>query len=202
MLPHARQSTQALDWATTPTPGARRRVAETTGALSGELHHRHLPAPDLSWTADPAAWRARVLAVRGCARPIHLDGQWRVEHADTGDTLTERSGLVFAPCNNRRSSVCQSCSDRYAADAFHLIRAGLCGGKTVPATVATAPRLFVTLTAPSFGPVHSQRTTRTGKRIPCACGVHHLNADTRLGSPIDPDGYDYPGAVLWQAHAG
>ena len=33
-------------------------------------------------------------------------------------------------------------------------------------TVADKPRLFVTLTAPSFGPVHSRRATRTGRRIP------------------------------------
>jgi hypothetical protein len=75
-------------------------------------------------------------------------------------------------------------------------------GKTVPDTVADKPRLFVTLTAPGFGAIHAQRTTRSGKRIPCGCGAHHLSADTRLGTPVDPEGYDYPGAVLWNAHAG
>jgi hypothetical protein len=149
-----------------------------------------------------AGWRAEVEASGGCARPIHLDGSWSVENRQTGDVLAERAGSVLAPCGNRRSSVCPACSDRYAADAFHLIRAGLSGGKTVPASVASKPRLFATLTAPSFGPVHSQRTTRTGKRIPCGCGAYHLDADTRLGAPVDPDTYDYVGAVLWQAHAG
>lgn len=147
-------------------------------------------------------WRAKVEAVGGCSRPIHLDGSWRVEHATTGATLAQRSGLVFAPCGNRRSSVCPACADRYEADAFHLIRAGLAGGKTIPTSVAQKPRLFVTLTAPSFGPVHGQRTARSGKRIPCACGAFHLDADPRVGSPVDAAGYDYVGAVLWQAHAG
>jgi hypothetical protein len=147
-------------------------------------------------------WRARVEASGGCARPIHLEGSWTVEHRDTGQTLAERAGSVLAPCGNRRASVCPACSDRYAADAFHLIRAGLSGGKTIPDSVAGKPRLFVTLTAPGFGPIHAQRTTRTGKRIPCACGAHHLTADTRIGTPVDPDSYDYAGAVLWNAHAG
>jgi hypothetical protein len=151
---------------------------------------------------DFTGWRARVQAVGGCAKPIHLDGQWRVEDRETGDTLAERSGLVLAPCGNRRSSVCPACSDRYAADAFHLIRAGLSGGKTVPTSVATKPRLFATFTAPGFGAVHTQRTARSGKRIPCGCGAFHLPADIRLGTPLDPAGYDYIGAVLWNAHAG
>jgi hypothetical protein len=153
--------------------------------------------------ADFRSWRKHVESVGGCAKPIHLDGVWRIEHAETGDTLAERSGLVMAPCGNRRASVCPACADRYAADCFHLVRAGLSGGKGVPESVAGKPRLFVTLTAPSFGPVHTQRRgAGSGKRIPCACGAYHLDADTRLGTPIDPSSYDYAGAVLWQAHSG
>ena len=34
---------------------------------------------------------------------------------------------------------------------FHLIRAGVTGGKTVPESVAENPLVFATLTAPSFG---------------------------------------------------
>jgi hypothetical protein len=57
--------------------------------------------------------------------------------------------------------VCPACSDRYAADAFHLIRAGTTGGHGHE-TVADTPRLFITLTAPGFGAVQSRRTTRAG----------------------------------------
>ncbi|GAA1993512.1 replication initiator protein RepSA [Amycolatopsis minnesotensis] len=113
-------------------------------------------------------------------------------------------GEVFTPCGNRRETVCPACSDRYAADAFHVVRAGLVGGdKGIPVTVSARPRAFVTVTAPSFGPVHSQpgRSAR-GRRIPCRCRQHHHDADPRLGSPLDPDSYDYTGSVLWQAHAG
>jgi len=63
---------------------------------------------------------------------------------------------VFAPCGNRRESVCPACSDRYAADAFHLLSAGLAGGdKDVPISVADRRRVLLTLTAPSFGAVHT-----------------------------------------------
>jgi hypothetical protein len=138
-----------------------------------------------------------------CARPIRLGGAHQLQDAETGRVLHHHGGEIFAPCGNRRAAVCPACSDRYAADAFHLIRAGLVGGsKGVPDTVTAKPRTFVTLTAPSFGPVHGQRTSRGGRRIPCRCGEYHHDADPRIGSPLDPDTYDYLGAVLWQAHAG
>ncbi|MBB3051145.1 hypothetical protein FHS23_002168 [Prauserella isguenensis] len=148
-------------------------------------------------------WRAKVRAVNGCAQPVRLYGAHQLQDTRTGYVLHDHSGHIFAPCGNRRSSVCPSCSDRYAADAFHLVRAGLCGGtKGVPETVADRARVFATLTAPSFGRVHQARTTASGKRIPCGCGEVHPDADPRAGTAIDPDEYDYVGAVLWQANAG
>lgn len=147
------------------------------------------------------AWRQRVLAVGGCARPIILTGGSRIEHASTGTVMTETDGVIFTACNNRRANVCPSCSDRYQTDTFHLVRSGLTGGKTVPDTVTGHTRVFVTLTAPSFGPVHNRPTTRTNRPRRCACGEWHHEHDPRLGVPLDPAGYDYDGAVLWQAHA-
>ncbi|PWV84605.1 hypothetical protein SAMN05421630_101714 [Prauserella marina] len=153
--------------------------------------------------SDYADWRAKVRAVNGCAKPIRLTGAHQLQDTRTGTVLHHHGGDIFAPCGNRRSAVCPACSDRYAADAFHLVRAGLVGGtKGVPTAVTDRPRAFVTLTAPSFGPVHHARTSARGKRIPCGCGEHHHDADTRIGTPLDPEGYDYVGAVLWQAHAG
>ena len=67
-----------------------------------------------------------------------------------------------APCSPPAATaaprVCPACSDRYAADAYHLLRAGLAGDDTkhVPDTVTEHPRVFLTLTAPSFGPVHTR----------------------------------------------
>lgn len=152
---------------------------------------------------DFRAWRAKVETVGGCLQPVRLSGTWAAADTATGQVLAQSGGEVFAPCGNRRATVCPACSDRYAADAFHLLRAGLSGGaKDVPEVVRDRPRVFATLTAPSFGPVHSDRRTQDGKRRRCGCGTVHHPADSTLGTPLRPDAYDYTGAVLWQANAG
>lgn len=153
--------------------------------------------------ADYTTWRERVERTGGCTHPVKMTGHHTITHATTGEVLSSFSGHVFAPCGNRRESVCVACSDRYAADAFHLLRAGLSGGtKDISVSVADKPRLFVTLTAPSFGTVHNRRTSSSGKLVPCPCGIVHSQHDPRLGQPLDSAAYDYTGHVLWQAHAG
>jgi hypothetical protein len=148
-------------------------------------------------------WRADVLSVGGCARPITLTGSSRVHDTGSGALLHSFTGTVLTACGNRRDTVCPPCSKVYAADAFHLVRAGLVGGtKGVPDTITDRPRAFVTLTAPSFGPVHGHPPQGGGARVPCRCGQYHHDDDPSLGSPLRPGRYDYIGAVLWQAHAG
>ncbi|SFR29348.1 hypothetical protein SAMN04488564_118149 [Lentzea waywayandensis] len=152
---------------------------------------------------DYPEWREKVVRIGGCAQPITLFGAWQLHHAQTGRVLAHHGGHVFVPCGNRRESVCPACSDRYAADAYHLLHAGLSGGsKGIPTTVSEKPRAFATLTAPSFGKVHSIRRNARGKTIPCACGAYHHPADPNVATPIDPDTYDYAGSVLWQANVG
>ncbi|MFI7104479.1 replication initiator [Streptomyces sp. NPDC050161] len=147
--------------------------------------------------------RAQVERLGGCTRPIALVGKTTTHHATTGEVLhafttaDEPTGRLLLPCGNRRATRCPACSRVYAADTYHLIHAGLCGGKTVPETVATHPRVFATLTAPGFGPVHNRPTRR-----PCRCGTRHTHDDPALGTPLDPLTYDYCGAVLFNAHAG
>jgi Replication initiator protein, pSAM2 len=160
------------------------------------LMNRHLRS------AGYHTWRDKVLGSGGCSHPIHLSGAWQVADAVSGEILARKGGEIFAPCGNRRATVCPACSDRYAADAFHLVRAGLVGGhKGIPETVAGKPRFFVTLTAPSFGPVHTRTVSLRGRVIPCRCGESHREHDPRIGTAIDLDTYDYVGAVLWQAHS-
>ena len=152
---------------------------------------------------DYPQWRALVEASGGCTKPIRLTGSTTILNHD-GAVLLERAGDVFAPCGNRRATICPACSDRYAADAFHLLRAGLAGdsSKGVPTTVVEHPRVFLTLTAPSFGPVHTRKITPRGLVVPCRCGRQHRDAEDRaIGTALDLDRYDYEGAVLWQAHA-
>ncbi|SDY71660.1 hypothetical protein SAMN05216215_103356 [Saccharopolyspora shandongensis] len=174
-------------------------------ALINPTDYRRLTTDGVQRRARAAGfqqWRTSIERLGGCTHPIRLSGSWAVQDTATGKVLADRTGQVMVPCGNRRESVCVACSDRYAADAYHLLHAGLAGGtKGIPVTVADKPRLFVTLTAPSFGPVHN-RPTPNGKVIPCRCGEYHHPDDPRLGQPIDPGTYDYRGHVLWQAHAG
>ena len=60
------------------------------------------------------------------------------------------------------------------------------GTKGVPESVSRHPRAFVTLTAPSFGPVHSRRLSRRARVIPCSCGEQHREHDTRARHPARP----------------
>jgi replication initiator protein RepSA len=59
--------------------------------------------------------------------------------------------------------------------------------------------MFVTLTLGSYGPVHSAYRRR-GRIQPCGCGQLHGEHDPRLGTPVDPDSYDYRAAALDAIH--
>ncbi|MBQ0884497.1 replication initiation protein [Streptomyces sp. RM72] len=150
-------------------------------------------------------WREQIRRTGGCSNPIHLQGQTVTRDAKTGDVLysysteQEPGGRLRVACGNRRASRCPACAWTYAGDTYHLIRAGITGdeGKDVPATVRDHPRVFATLTAPSFGPVHNRPAS--GR---CRCGAQHAATDPALGTALDPERYDYTGAVLWNNHAG
>ncbi|MGW6481983.1 replication initiator [Streptomyces sp. NPDC055059] len=155
----------------------------------------------------------QLRSLGGCTQPVRLDGH-RTEHAidtRTGeigrvlhrlDSATLPAGNLLVRCNNRRTSRCQSCAETYRRDTFHLITAGLRGGKGTPDTVTRHPKVFATFTAPGFGPVHNRPTDRRGAVRACRCGQLHGADDDSLGTPLDPVTYDYEGAVLWNAHAG
>jgi hypothetical protein len=166
-------------------------------------------------------WAEQVAATGYCVHPVRLRG--RVEHADaaTGELRTvystdrEPDATLLKACGNRRASVCPSCSATYQADQFHLLAAGLRGGKGIPETVSGHPRLFVTFTAPSFGQVHSRRAQgllvhpchpyRQGQRCPhgrrAGCWQRHNGDDPRLGEPLCPRCYQAGAQVLWNALA-
>ncbi|MER8028742.1 replication initiator [Streptomyces bauhiniae] len=179
-----------------------------------DLDLRHVISPavrdliELANLDDFDRARDQITRLRGCTRPINLVGQTTTRNATTGETIRsystsdEPTGRLLTTCGNRRTSRCPACSRTYAADTYHLVRAGLCGGKDVSETVRTHPRVFLTLTAPSFGPVHNRPTTKDGKPHPCRCGDHHPEEAPELGTPLTPRTYDYTGAVLWNAHAG
>jgi hypothetical protein len=150
-------------------------------------------------------WQEQIRRTGGCANPIRLRGQTVTRDAKTGDVLysysteQEPGGMLRVACGNRRASRCPACAWTYAGDTYHLIRAGITGDerKDVPATVRDHPRVFATLTAPSFGPVHNRPDS--GR---CRCGCSHAEDDPALGTALDPERYDYAGAVLWNNYAG
>ncbi|MGW1609243.1 replication initiator [Streptomyces sp. NPDC002285] len=176
-----------------------------------DLHHLISPGLrdliELANTHDFDRVQEQVRDLRGCTQPVNLHGFTITTDQTTKEVVRsyrsedEPSGRLLTTCGNRRASRCPACSRVYAADTYHLIKAGLSGGKNVAETVRDHPRAFVTLTAPSFGPVHNQ-PTNAGKPRPCACGQTHTDDAPELGTPINPATYDYTGAVLWNAHAG
>ncbi|MFE2539370.1 replication initiator protein RepSA [Actinacidiphila glaucinigra] len=150
-------------------------------------------------------WEDQIRRTGGCSDPIHLTGWTLTKDRTTGETLHhystehEPGGRLRIACGNRRASRCPACAWTYAGDTYHLIRAGLAGDqrRDIPATVRDHPRVFATLTAPSFGRVHNRPDT--GR---CRCGTRHAADDPALGTALDPATYDYAGTVLFNNHAG
>jgi hypothetical protein len=141
--------------------------------------------------------------VGACVNPIRLSGFYQRIAADTGEVLAllgspdTGDGTLLVSCKDRRASCCPSCAALYEKDAYQLIAAGLRGGKNVPATVGTHPAVMLTLTAPSFGPVHGNRDHDQ----PCKCGQRHDAEDPRIGTAIDPRRYRYIDQVIWNHYA-
>ena len=141
----------------------------------------------------------------GCSHPIRLRGEF--VNVATGE-VSERPLLVA--CKDRRAVLCPSCSYLYKADAWIVVSTGLVGGKGVPTSISEHPRLFLTLTAPSFGTVHVQKSDgscQPGRPRFCrhgrstACSRRHDDVDPTIGSPLCDFCYDFAGAVLWNAES-
>ena len=205
-------------------------MTAATAALESRTPHRarDLGRPPTTPTAHllgrlprlgtPARHRRQLLAPDPAARPHrrhrpgHRRDRPRLRHR------REHGGVLHVACGNRREAVCPACSAVYKRDARQLVRAGLAGGKGIPETITAHPCVFATLTAPSFGPVHSRRMR--GKTVlPCrprrdanarrcphgrdiSCPTRHVEDDPRLGQPMCGDCYDYDAAVLFNAYAG
>jgi hypothetical protein len=179
----------------------------------------------LARASDPEQWQRferQLLSTGYCRHPVRMRGQVDGVDVETGEvrtifsTATEPDETLLTCCGNRREAVCPSCAEVYRGDAFQLVAAGLRGGKGVPDSAAEHPIIFATLTAPSFGPVHSRRlaSDATARRcrprrdapvcphgVRLSCGEIHAEDDPRLGEPLCPDCFDYEHAVLWNALA-
>ncbi|MEV1062742.1 replication initiator [Streptomyces sp. NPDC050263] len=157
----------------------------------------------LALPGDLSTYARQIQRLGGCEQPVRMEGHRLDVHASTGEIVRELAdrdlpaGQLLIRCNNRRATRCAACAEVYRRDTYHLVTAGLSGGKGIGPAVAEHPRVFATFTAPSFGPVHNRPG---GGR--CRCRRLHPDGDPALGTPLDPDRYDYRTAVLWNAHAG
>ncbi|MEV0618584.1 replication initiator [Nonomuraea sp. NPDC050404] len=181
---------------------------------------------------DYPDWLRHVVSAAACTHPIRLHGNLATVNTHTGEILacqhtsTLPDGVLYKACGNRRHTVCPACATTYQHDAYHLIRAGLIGGKTIPDSVRTHPAVFATLTAPSFGPVHTRhvphhtcrdKTRCTCRPAPCharrdhptcphgtplVCWQRHDVSDELLGRPLCANCYDHDHHVVWNHHAG
>lgn len=162
-------------------------------------------------------------------RPVRLRGSAQSVDAATGEVLGSFStdgnpdGVLLVACGDRRAAVCPPCAERYRADTWHVVASGLRGGELagegpraaalahLPASVGDHPCLFVTLTAPSFGRVHTigrdgTCRPRSGRPV-CAhgtadyCNARHAADDRRLGEALCVECYDYTGHILWHTAA-
>ncbi|PZF85171.1 replication initiation protein [Jiangella anatolica] len=147
---------------------------------------------------------------------MHIDARTG-EVVGTYSSADEHDGHTYVRCGNRRASVCPSCSREYKGDAWHVLMCGLAGGLGVPESVTTHPSVFVTLTAPSFGPVHRAAGKKGDKgKTPCrarrdrpvcphgralSCTRRHTDDDRWTGQPLCRDCYDYTAHAVWQWHA-
>jgi len=163
------------------------------------------------------AFTTQVRGARCCRRPVRLAGRITTDGRDDSgahpgrevrfDTRTLPDGVLLKACGTRRETLCPPCASLYRGDAFALVAAGLRGGKGVPEEVRAHPAVLLTLTAPSFGPVHRRRPDGSchpwGRRCPhgtvLTCSARHRDADEAIGQALCPDCYDYEGAVLFNA---
>lgn len=184
-----------------------------------------LPAGALASVVDRAGdavgfdrWHEQARRTGFCSHPVRLRGQSLTVNPGTGEVLSvftsdsQPDGVLLLACGNRRATRCPSCAETYRQDSFHLVAAGLRGGKGLPDQVAAHPRVFATLTAPSFGPVHTRndsgdvchrrrRDDRCEHGQPRGCWRRHRDDDALLGQPICAGCFDYEAAVLWNAVA-
>ncbi|MER7573226.1 DUF2637 domain-containing protein [Streptomyces sp. NPDC126514] len=165
-------------------PALRIDAVLVQAVIAGALSFAHLH--DLAAAAGQTGWKA-------WAYPVSVDlllvAAWRRLRAD-GPSRLAWCWFLIALVASLGANV---------ATAYHLIRAGLAGDdrRDIPATVRDHPRVFATLTAPSFGQVHNRPDHGA-----CRCGAQHAPDAPELGTALAPDTYDYAGAVLFNNHAG
>lgn len=103
-------------------------------------------------------------------------------------------------CGSRIQSRCPACAKLYRGDAIQVLRSGLIDPDTKLPKLVT----MLTLTAPGaerFGRTHVRHLSKKGKVQKCPCRSYHTADEAVLGTPVDPDTYNYDAAADFNAHA-
>jgi len=103
-------------------------------------------------------------------------------------------------CMNRESARCPSCSRVTTKDWAAIMRSGVFNP---PSSAPPSRWMFLTLTAPSFGPVHYVPRDHQ-RKLRCACGATHKprRDDHLRGSSVHPNTYRYDDQVRWNRDSG
>lgn len=165
---------------------------------------------------DFPRWEAMVHAAGCCAQPVRLAGRVLAVDPDSGElnlvysSAAEADRVLLKACGTRRATRCPACASTYRGDAKALLRAGLALNDEQE---GIGPVVFVTLTAPSFGPVHrafdaprscrpDPRTTVCRHGRPAGCAAVHDPGDPVVGSAVCDECYEWEQAVMFNARVG
>ena len=178
------------------------RIGRCSASIGRRIDHQQFEA--FQAQGEQCGW---------CRHPIRIRGSV-INRAGRSSRLTFSTaelpdGVILKGCGSRRETRCPACAAVYRGDARQLVRAGLLGGKGVPESVAERPAIFLTLTAPSFGAVHTDVAGRRCRPGPASsrcrhgrvrsCSTRHDTNSEVVGSPLCHQCYDYAGAVLQNA---
>lgn len=115
--------------------------------------------------------------------------------------VTRNDGtVVFIRCESTQARLCPSCARLRQIDQMRLIGSGCNTSDRDGVTeqhVAGYKFWFITLTAPSFGPVHRVPKTERSRPVQCGCGLVHKHGDVLKGVPIKLKTYRYREQIEW-----
>ncbi|TQL55043.1 replication initiator [Subtercola boreus] len=151
-----------------------------------------------------------------CTRPLvskrSVLDSGRHDPAMRGKPVDEPESFLI-PCSTSDADKCEPCAEfRKQLSMRQML--------TTLSRDGSAAALF-TLTAPSFGRVHSSYwtakdefrsrhlpdTEREAKRLyrkqfasPCPCSGFHTSSEGIAGTPVNPNTYDYAAEIIWNAN--
>ncbi|WP_117209494.1 replication initiator [Allorhizocola rhizosphaerae] len=174
-----------------PTPAPERPADDVVALVSTRAHLEFDRAQLMTEKMTPEERQAELAAIDEAITEVDQDlAGCRV-----------RGRLVA--CRDGKKPL--SRSTRRRADAAELPRLPV-ADRTVGRTFAAKdgrtfrPSTLLTVTLGSHGKVHTGARTRRGRLVPCECGTLHGQRDPLLGTPLDPQSYDYRQAAIDAIH--